>query len=256
MGIRKRVAGLWVVALASLGAALACSAPSLPGALTPTPTFYEIFPPGTEPSTGTPAADTAGVVREIQTFYPFAKGAQWVYQADITVEGAQGAEQHWAGQLTATVTDAKIDSGFPVYRVEWVGYPDFAWPDLNTEYYVVRAAGIYRGDSAEQAARLAQSEVFTQTAFLAWPPKDGKVWGDPDLVVTNSTLNVWRLTLAPSLSVPAGTFQDCYQAAMFTNPDTTFRWFCPGEGLTRFEYHHHGSVNDQVWELESFKPGT
>ena len=243
-----RIAGAALLALIGAGLA-ACGA--LPGGRAVTPTFNAVTPRPTSKPAGPSAT-----IRDILDFYPLAKGASWTYQAELTVSVGPGEDRHWIGELTATVTDARMVSGFPVYRVDWSGYPDFAWPDLNTEYDVIRDAGIYQAQSADEAAALAQSEVFTQVAFLTWPLSDGKVWGDPQQVALNSGFYVWHLSAVKSLSVPGGTFQGCYEAMMYTNPDTTFRWFCPGKGLARFEYHHHGTPNDQVWELAAFKPGS
>lgn len=276
MGNNRHLMGL-LPALALIGAALACSTP---GAATPTD--FVMVPGGTEPSAasptapetvesapvpGQPTATTApteqaelpgasGTVRDILAFYPLAKGAYWTYHASITRPNDSGAMQQWVGTIIATVTRAGIDQGVPVFVTEWTGFPDFAAPEFGEHYEIVRDAGIYETTIDEKVAELAHSPVFTETAFMGWPLTVGGQWGDPQMLANHDGRYVWMVEAAETVKVPAGSFDGCYRAAFYTNPDTTIRWFCAGKGLVRYEYHHHGSVNDVVWELAAFSPGS
>src|SRR5690348_3832029 len=105
-------------------AALACSAP---GATPPTPTFYEIFPAGTEQSsiTGTPPAG-GSTVQDILAFYPLAKGAVWTYHVVTHTELSPGEATDWNGDVTMTVTDVRTEGDALIVTADWTGRPDLA----------------------------------------------------------------------------------------------------------------------------------
>lgn len=254
MGNKRLILAL----VALIGAGLACTAP---GAATQPVTAEGAAPTVAEtavqPPTVTPPGASAAI-KAILDFYPLAKGATWVYQVTIdTGGGPGGAAAHKTGRLTATVTDATTVDGTPVFTVEWSADPGLPVADLGTRYVVIREAGIYETASQENIAALAGSEVFTDVALIPWPLQDGQVWGDPAFMRQNvDGLYVWHLATANPVTVPAGTFTSCYQATLTTNPDSTFRWFCAGVGLVRYQYHHHGSLDDRLWELESFTRGS
>jgi hypothetical protein len=276
--MRKTRFVMLLAALAAIGlATLACTTP---GAAAPTPTDFVMVPGGTEPSaTGAlapnqPTATTAPLeplatgqtdepglsskVQEILAFYPLAKGAVWTYQATFDMAGASPGDDHaiWTGAITATVTEASVEQSFPVFRLDWSDYPDVFAFEFATQYDVIRDAGIYQAATEDKARELARSPVFAETAYMGWPLTSGGQWGDPQMLANHDGRYVWVVEAAGTVTVPAGTFEGCYKATMLTNPDTTLRWFCPGRGLVRYEYHHHGTINDQVWELAAFTPGT
>jgi hypothetical protein len=140
--------------------------------------------------------------------------------------------------------------------VQWAGHPDITSPDLGLQFYVVRETGIYKATRSNYALEIARANAVIDPAYMTWPLKDGKSWGDPAMTSRGDGMYVWLIVAVETVNVPAGAFQKCFKAAMYTNPDTTFEWFCPGKGLARYEYHHHGSVDDEVWQLASFEPGS
>jgi hypothetical protein len=50
--------------------------------------------------------------------------------------------------------------------------------------------------------------------------------------------------------VPAGVFKNCFKIVYETCPDTSIEWYCPGTGIVKKEYHHHGTITNITEELE------
>ena len=52
------------------------------------------------------------------------------------------------------------------------------------------------------------------------------------------------------VTVPAGVFKNCFKIVYETCPDTSIEWYCPGTGIVKKEYHHHGTITNIKEELE------
>jgi hypothetical protein len=52
------------------------------------------------------------------------------------------------------------------------------------------------------------------------------------------------------VTVPAGTFKNCFKIVFRTLPDDTTEWFFPSMGIVRVEYHHHGTIDNWIIELK------
>lgn len=49
------------------------------------------------------------------------------------------------------------------------------------------------------------------------------------------------------VAVPAGVFEGCFKIVYATAPDTQTDWYCPGIGVVKSEYVHHGTlINETV----------
>lgn len=54
-----------------------------------------------------------------------------------------------------------------------------------------------------------------------------------------------------TITVPAGTFEDCFKIVSERNTETETSWYYPGVGIVKYTYHHHsGTVVDEIKELE------
>lgn len=259
---------VWPLLLSTIlltGLVLACS--RFDTALS-TPTDFVVYPSSTEPSpthtavpsTATPsitptpeysAASLAPEIKKILDFFPLAPGAIWTYQATIDESTGPETIEHWEGTITAAVTGATLEEGFPIFRVEWSGHPNITSPEIGLEYYVVLDTGIYDVSTHESGIELVQAGVPTHQPYVTWPLEVGQEWNGH-----YEYLFGWYIDAQEPVETPAGLFEDCIKAAIHTNPDHAFHWFCPGAGLVRYEYHHHGSVHDEIRELSSFSPGS
>jgi len=50
--------------------------------------------------------------------------------------------------------------------------------------------------------------------------------------------------------VPAGVFEGCFKIVYSTLPDTTTNWYCPGIGVVKSEYIHHGTLTNEIVVLK------
>lgn len=52
------------------------------------------------------------------------------------------------------------------------------------------------------------------------------------------------------VTVPAGTFKHCFKIVHKTLPDDEAEWYCPGVGIVKYEYHHHGTITNETYKLK------
>ena len=50
--------------------------------------------------------------------------------------------------------------------------------------------------------------------------------------------------------VPAGVFENCFKIVYSTAPETTKEWYCPGIGVVKSEYIHHGTLTNEIVVLK------
>ena len=91
-------------------------------------------------------------------------------------------------------------------------------------------------------------------AVYKLPLVEGNHWSGfyGDLNQGDDSFWQWYVEPKTDITVPAGTFKDCYKISFRTNPDITTHIVCPGIGLVASEYHHFGSIVDYRAELTSY----
>jgi hypothetical protein len=145
-----------------------------------------------------------------------------------------------------------------VFHSQIVGHPLMPDP-ASGSYYAANGSGLYQLLDAESAAAATNPATVTDYAayqILAWPMEVGQMMGDPALMNPEGR-NVWKVESDnATIDVPAGHFEGCFIVSKLTNPDDSHRWFCPGVGVVMYEYRHHGTRLDEIWELVSFTPGS
>lgn len=57
------------------------------------------------------------------------------------------------------------------------------------------------------------------------------------------------------VKVPAGIFKGCFKIVYVTCPDDQAWWYCPGIGVVKYEYHHHGTITNILRELKGIGSG-
>jgi hypothetical protein len=81
------------------------------------------------------------------------------------------------------------------------------------------------------------------------PLRVGRGWGQEPK--RRDTCYGWYIAGQKTVSVPAGTFKNCFRLIYNTLPDDLQRWICPGTGLVAEEYTHHGTQMHSRIELIS-----
>jgi len=51
------------------------------------------------------------------------------------------------------------------------------------------------------------------------------------------------------VTVPAGTFRNCFKIVYRTCPDEETIWYYPGIGVIKYLYYHHGTITNEKSEL-------
>lgn len=189
--------------------------------------------------------------------WPLRQGAAWVYS--VTLDYAQGTGvTHWTGAITETITSAmQQDSGW-VFDFQIEGHPLRTDEQGNQQgQYVALGNRLYKWFGHQETSRLIaqQGQGFEDNQVLVVPLASGQVWGAPQHLVRGDGLYFWHVQGQEDLATPAGKFAGCYELALRTNPDHINVWFCPGIGIVRQEYHHHGSVMDELDVLQKYVSG-
>jgi hypothetical protein len=190
----------------------------------------------------------------ITTVIPLAKGAAWTYDAKIDyVDQAQ--DKHWTGKIIESITDSSKQGDAQVFTSELSGHPIRTDPSETKTLYVALANRLYHvSDGADIAALVAnKGKDNGSDELLEWPLDVNQRFGDPDMLANNDPMYVWVVEATEDVSVPAGKYAGCYRLSLRTTPDRIVSWFCPGVGIAKWEYHHNGSLQDEVWELASFR---
>lgn len=85
-----------------------------------------------------------------------------------------------------------------------------------------------------------------------FPLKVGKAWGDGvDGVGCSKKQHTYcnYVERQEDVSVPAGIFVNCFKVVYETLPDTSIDWYCPGIGIVKSDYDHHGTITITKSEL-------
>lgn len=111
------------------------------------------------------------------------------------------------------------------------------------------------GCEPKKEYRVVGNSIFTgRREIFRWPLEVGQEWdafGEP--IEASKGWYVWRVTEREDVVTPARNFTDCFRLELWTNPDHTLVWFCQGVGIVAREYHHHGTVDNQYWVLQSIQ---
>jgi hypothetical protein len=81
------------------------------------------------------------------------------------------------------------------------------------------------------------------------PLKVGLKWNEESDSKRNDNRYCWYVEKIENVTVPAGTFKDCFKIVYDTCPDTTTEWYCPGVGIVKYEYRHRGTMTNETREL-------
>jgi hypothetical protein len=119
--------------------------------------------------------------------------------------------------------------------------------------YSIRNVRIYQFDEFDKPGAEKKSDLPDDKLRYAFPLSLKKQWGEPEKIASNNGLYCYLVEARENVTVPAGTFNDCYRIAFRTIADESIEWFVPKLGVVKSTYHHNGSVDDEVYELEGYK---
>ncbi|HAZ10308.1 MAG TPA: hypothetical protein DCY56_04305 [Candidatus Omnitrophica bacterium] len=110
---------------------------------------------------------------------------------------------------------------------------------------------------ANEKVRVGKRKTFHKEKLLlkeeglryGFPLKVGLKWDEESDFKRNDNMYCWYVEKIEDVTVPAGTFKDCFKIVYDTCPDTTAEWYYPGVGIIKYEYCHHGTITNETREL-------
>jgi hypothetical protein len=193
-----------------------------------------------EPSSTPLPSQTPVLASPILADFPLAVGTIWEYSAEITYQDPNDYMKllAWTGTVTDRVIDERVGSGgsivFTVQEDLEPEPPEQVWRRSGTFEYTLSGDGVFKGSMKIYQVPLqsVQSwQAFEGTGYETLVQRVGEV-------VT-----------------PYGGLDDCYTFTLDTNPDTTMDTFCMGIGFVKHSYRHHGTPQNEEFELVSFTLG-
>lgn len=168
---------------------------------------------------------------------------------NVTLEFADAGDptrpRRWQGRVTETIDSFEKRDGALIFRATARGVPSIDGPSVIVEDVARRY--IVNGGRVSGVG-------FFWNETLVFPLRVGRRWvedGDEEALRRADGWYVWRVEGKEDITTAGGKFAGCYRVAFRSNPDHVIIWFCPGVGVVREEYVHHGSLNNQRWDLLS-----
>lgn len=201
-----------------------------------------------------------------QNIYPYSQelplsvGSFWTYK----VTRYDGFNSYDIMTVTSTMTDSvtqfEINGDYFIAKVQSVqsaevlvdirgNYPatDSLQPATTKTYWlIVDGNRILRQDNKLNLSDL-QSQVLVEFVF---PINLDSQWSMDN--AKDAPLNR-KVTQAGPITVPAGTFTDCFYLEGVNGGMTFDEWFCPGIGVVWYNAEHHGTPFGNRQELVSYK---
>ncbi len=257
MNIQFKFLIVSLLVLAALG--VACVPTPAPTPITPSPTAIS--------PTVTPAPRTATLVLPE---FNFPNGATWTYQGIVKWEEKGKAQQKtlaWKMQIVE-----KIERGDGVVGYVLKGHPrDLAFYTADKQpgdyLYLARANQVYlvtvRDAKVVDRVKdkndaLADLLADANLAF-DFPLTVNKRYGSLSLIARQDVWYVWIVNGAkptPLTGIQGVTPTNAteYTLELRTNPDRQTVYFVPNVGITRFVYHHNGTLSDVDVKLIEYNP--
>lgn len=199
-------------------------------------------------------------------FLPLKKGNYWVYQDQIEIQDLQGnfeVENKYVGEKvkvkkikqlrTLKVISTENRGDFKIAKMQEEGTPE----GTITFFYIVdNKKGRIYSYSDEQIKTILPNnkDVNIQgSPEYIFPLQLDSKGGDPESLNRKDNMYVFYVERLEDITVPAGTFKNCFKIVQYTLPDETIQWFCPKVGIVRLEYRHHGPIDNLVSELKEIK---
>jgi len=218
----------------------------------------------------------AGQTKPPETMEPFpmSVGTSWTYRGIVRWT-------HDVNKVSETKVDWKMEIQRLVRRGEYTGavirgFPgDLDWSDGHanpTDSLLVRFGQekFYLISKERFASSLEMLENPNQSLqgllsdgdiFLQLPLAQGKKYCDAENMARSDGHYCWIVESSESIDLAdlsGGTIKGrgaSFRLRYVTNPDDLMYEFVPGVGITRYEYHHHGTVADTELQLSGFRRG-
>lgn len=198
--------------------------------------------------------------------FPFLVGWQWQYEYVSEEQDQNGAETIKSGDsevrinrikttIKMEITSVYEDDQAIVAIVSGHGLELCQSPDKTDDYclaFVKKNGWFWTGNKSLKNDFLAGKLSLPPTdPLLVLPPIIGQHWGGYNEIKRDDTWYRWQVEAKETITVPAGTFE-CFRLAYRTCPDHQLIWFCPGVGIVKQEYRHHGTITNLYLKLLTY----
>jgi hypothetical protein len=206
----------------------------------------------------------------ILEYFPLRKGAYWLYEGNVrwtVINSSDIAEK----ELTWKMEVQRVFQRNNIVGYEMSGAPwDLAWYEEGkapSEYGIIQAGGNFYRTSIDTVWRLMNESDFLSALvdeddiFLDIPLIQGKKFCDTFSLTRSDSMYCWTVGEASQATVEnikgvisSDTLLE-YPIYNGTMPDHSIIHFIPGVGISRYEYHHHGTISDVEVRLIEYYPG-
>lgn len=204
--------------------------------------------------------------------FPASPGTYWVYRGQVRWTQT-GGDQVNEAQITWRTEIRRVIAHGETWGIVISGFPfDSAWADDHatpSDSLLVESKGrfYFIGDNRSQQAvqRLEQPSdsldglLTEDDLILEWPLNKGQRFCDAAGMARTDGYYCWVVssfekTALKGVAGAGNSNRDEFVLEYWTNPDNTRFSFVPEVGITKYEYHHHGTVADTQLELAEFHP--
>lgn len=233
-----------LIILALAGCAKPADNPEILPSLQPQPSPTS---PPTETSTAVPTftavltpADSVDFSTQILADFPLSVGATWEYSAEIDYMDRANPPGliKWTGVITDTVLDRQVSpEGNLIFIVQEEMQPlppAEVWRQPGAFEYILSGDGVYK-----YGLKIYQWPLTNKTSWKAFADFDYEIAAQP----------------LREIEIPLGNLDHCFELTLVTNPDTTIDTFCPGIGIVKHTYWHHGEPQIENFLLTAYTPG-
>ncbi len=217
----------------------ATSTPTITQSATPRPTATITL---TRKPTWTLTPSLTPVPPELMlTEFGLALHTTWTYSVGVSYLRPDSDTEldSWAGTVTVRVTDQTTDPAgnlvFTVIQEVDPSPPSQVWLGSRAWEYIVAENGISESDFMK---------------VYQWPLSNDAEWKAFD-----SSNYVWKVNSEDEVVTSFAKYADCFQLRLDTMPDTSISILCPGIGIVKKSYYHHGEPQIEEWELQSYTVG-
>lgn len=203
-------------------------------------------------------------------YFPLKKGAYWVYQGTVKWTKSNSPdvieeEITWKMEVVQVIHRNDI-TGYEVHGAPW----DLIWYQPGKEQS--KHGFIQMGDKIysvplETVLRLLNEGddlsglVNENDIFLDTPLASGKKFCDPASLTRSDNMYCWNV--GEEKPFDASTIKGVdpskelweYPIVNQTMPDVSWTYFVPGVGISRYFYHHNGTVSDVDVHLIEYSQG-
>ncbi len=177
-----------------------------------------------------------------KTVFPLTVGNDWTYGL-TTITEITDTTGVVADTMTATITseitsETTLDDGTAAFEnISSTDYDDTLITDFTDTSFVVEADDYILGYDSK-------SDTEPDTLFVL-PIEEGNTWTvHPDTANPTTAVVLGK----ENVTVPAGTYDDCWEIGYITAGETTYTYYAPGTGNVRSYMYME---QDTTWSSET-----